>query len=813
MKKRLFLYLMPVFVTTAVHAQQISGIVKDDSNNELTGAVASLLRAKDSTVVDQNISVDGKYSFAAPTTDSFLVRINNIGFETTYSLKFYAAGEPVVLPTMILRKADVKLKDVVVSVRKPMVETKPDKIVLNVEGTINATGTDALELLRKSPGVMIDKDDQLSVNGKNGVQVYIDGRPSPLSSQDLSNYLKSLSSSQIEAIEIITNPSSQYEAAGTAGVINIRLKKNKSAGFNGNISTGINVSCHTRVDDGISLNYRNNKLNVYGSYNGAYGNTGMDFNLYRSLNDTTLDQKNKLLFKNNSHNFKAGADYTLNAKNSLGLMVNGSFATPTLENTNYTYISDQTTGKVARTLDAANINKMKNDNVNTNIYYTYADGKGKNLTLTGDYGYYSLKQSQWQPNTFLDAEGKNVTDTRNYQIESPTRIDIYSAKADYEQNTGIGRIGFGGKFGYVKTDNTFDQYNEHSGTLTLDRNASNFFRYAENVNAAYAKYSREFKGFALQGGLRAELTSINGDLRKWENGTTDWVAINQNFSKNYLDFFPSVSVTLAPKTANQLTLAYNRRIDRPVYKDLNPFEYRINEYGFHKGSTDLSPQYSNTVSLTYTYKFRLNTTLSYSHVDDVFGQVVDTAAGLKSFLSNRNLATQDITNLNMSYSFQYKAYSFFASANGYYSKYQASYGTGRDINIDTWAANFFMQNSYSFGKDWSAELSGFYTTPAIWQGSMKSASIWSADAGVQKKILQGKATVKVSVSDLFNSLKWSANSDFSGQKVWASGKQETRQLKLSFTYRFDNHQAKGPRQIQSGAEEESKRVQTSGLGN
>ncbi|MGN6477674.1 MAG: TonB-dependent receptor plug domain-containing protein, partial [Flavipsychrobacter sp.] len=336
MKKRLFLYLMPVFVTTAVHAQQISGIVKDDFNNELTGAVASLLRAKDSTVVDQNISVDGKYSFAAAAKDSFLVRINNIGFETTYSLKFYAAGEPVVLPTMILRKTDVKLKDVVVSVRKPMVETKPDKIVLNVEGTINATGTDALELLRKSPGVMIDKDDQLSVNGKNGVQVYIDGRPSPLSSQDLSNYLKSLSSSQIEAIEIITNPSSQYEAAGTAGVINIRLKKNKSAGFNGNISTGINVSCHTRVDDGISLNYRNNKLNVYGSYNGAYGNTGMDFNLYRSFNDTTLDQKNKLLFKNNSHNFKAGADYTLNAKNSLGLMVNGSFATPTLENTNYT---------------------------------------------------------------------------------------------------------------------------------------------------------------------------------------------------------------------------------------------------------------------------------------------------------------------------------------------------------------------------------------------------------------------------------------------------------------------------------------------
>ncbi len=813
MKKVLFTYLMLILVNSALYAQQINGIIKDYSKKELTGAVVSLLRAKDSTVVEQNTSLDGKYGFTTQDKDSFFVRINNVGFETAYSQIFYSGGEPVSIPAIFLSIADVKLRDVVVSARKPLIETKSDKIILNIEGSVNATGTDALELLRKSPGVMVDKDDQLSLNGKNGVQVYVDGRPSPLSPQDLSNYLKSLSSSQIEKIEIVTNPSSQYEAAGTAGIIDIRLKKNRSAGFHGNITTGVSMSCHTRTDDGFSVNYRNEKVNIFGSYNGSFGNAGMDLSLYRYINDTSFDQKNKLLFKNNSHSFKAGVDYTVNNKSTLGLLVNGSFASPVLENKNRTNILQQNSGIMIQRLDAANINNMKNNNINPGIYYSYNNGNGKSLMLNGDYANYSLNQNQQQPNTFLDADGNNIQGTRNYLIESPTLINIYSVKADYEQNTRIGHIALGGKFGYVKTDNILNQYKDEDGIMVFNKAASNLFHYTENVNAAYAKYSRDFKDFSVQGGVRAELTNIKGDLKKWENNITGLKAVNQTFRKNYLDFFPSVSVTFTPKTTSQFTLAYNRRIDRPVYKDINPFEYRINEYTFHKGSTDIRPQYSNTVSLAYIYKSRLNTVLSYSHVQDVFGQVIDTAAGLKGFLSNRNLGAQDITNLNINYSFQYKAYSLFANMNGYHSKYKASYGAGRDIDLGIWAANIYIQNSLRLSSTWSAELSGFYTTPSIWQGSMKSASMWSADAGVQKKAMQGRATIKVSVSDLFNSLDWSTYSNFSGQKVWASGKQETRQLKLSFTYRFGNVQAKNTQHIKSSAEEESKRVQTSGLGN
>ena len=277
-----------------------------------------------------------------------------------------------------------------------------------------------------------------------------------------------------------------------------------------------------------------------------------------------------------------------------------------------------------------------------------------------------------------------------------------------------------------------------------------------------------------------------------------------------MDFFPSITVTVAPKSANQFALAYSRRIDRPVYQDLNPFEYRINEYHYHKGSINLRPQYTNTVSLTHTFKYKLNTTLSYSHVKDVFGQLVDTAQGINGYLVNSNIASQDITNLNISYPFQYKNYSLFTNVNAYYSQYKADFGAGRNINLDVWAVNIYAQNSYRFGNGWSAEVSGFYSSPSIWQGTLKTSSIWSVDAGLQKQILKGNGTIKASISDLFKTLDWSATSHFAGQDVDVAGRYESRQVRLSFTYRFGNKNIRSVRQYKTGMEEEGNRTLSGG---
>jgi hypothetical protein len=262
----------------------------------------------------------------------------------------------------------------------------------------------------------------------------------------------------------------------------------------------------------------------------------------------------------------------------------------------------------------------------------------------------------------------------------------------------------------------------------------------------------------------------------------------------------------------QWTLNYSRRIDRPAYQDLNPFEFKLDEYTYQKGNTLLRPQYTNSVGLTFMYKYKLTSTLNYSHVKDVFTQIVDTTEKSKAFITKKNLATQDITSLNISYPFQYKWYSLFANLNTYYSIYKADFGVGRTVNVNVFACNLYAQQTARLGKGWTAELSGFWTSPSVWQGTFKSKSLGSLDGGLSKTILKGAGTVKASVSDIFHTLHWTGTSDFAGQYLQVKGNFESRQLKLYFSWRFGNTQVKAARQRKTGDEDESKRVSTQQTG-
>lgn len=809
MKKILLAIALQTPGMAALQAQ-ITGSVKDEQGNAVRNATVSLLLAKDSAAVKFELSKDGNFHFGPPAKDTFLVRVTSVGYQPVFSAAFTYTGTPITLPAYTLSVAKTKMEGITVVARKKLLDVKADRTVLNVDGTINATGSDALELLRKSPGVSVDNDEKLSVNGKNGVQVYIDGKPMPLNGQDLSGHLKSIPSAQIEAVEIIHNPGAMYEAAGSAGIINIRLKKNKAMGFNGSFNAGLSASKNGRGEDGFSINLRNQKLNAYASYSGNYGRQESTFQLNRVVKDTAFNQSTLIQLNKSNHVFKTGLDYTLSKNSNIGLLVNGNINRPEVTNSNTTPVSFYPTGVVDRILVAENQAKQRNANVNGNLNYLFKDTSGRTVVVNADYGYYNNKQEQVQPNTFYDASGKNVLYQRNYHISSPTRIDIYSLKADYEQSFAKGKLGVGAKAGIVKTDNTFNQFSQAGSEWNLDKDRSNFFDYKENVNAAYLTYSRDFNVIALQAGIRAEQTNIEGTLRKNVKTGENYTEVTSTFKRDYLDFFPNLTLTIAPGSANQFALAYSRRIDRPVYQDLNPFEYRINEYHYHKGSIALRPQYSNTVSLTHTFKYKLNTTLRYSRVKDVFGQLVDTAQGVKGYLVNSNIASQDITSLNISYPFQYKNYSLFTNVNGYYSRYGADFGAGRKLNLDVWSVNVYAQNSYRFGEGWSAEVSGFYSSPSIWQGTLKTSFLWSVDGGLQKQILNGNGTLKASVSDLFKSLKWSATSHFAGQDVDVAGRSESRQFKLAFTYRFGNKNLKPARQYKSGLEEESSRTQSRG---
>lgn len=816
MRKLLLTLLSVVLCTIVSNAQNITGNVKDEQGKTLTGATVVLKKVKDSSVAKLSVTnAEGQFSFAGINAGTYFINVTFVGHipKNSSSFEFSGAGD-VTAPELVLSKATGNLKEVVVAARKPMVEVRADKTIVNVENSVNAVGQDALELLRKSPGVTVDKDDNLSLSGKNGVQVYIDGRATPLSGKDLADYLKSIQSSNVESIELISNPSAKYDAAGNAGIINIKLKKNKAFGTNGSITAGYNIGVYPKYNGGFSLNHRNERINVFGNYNYNDAKNESPINLYRKQPDTLFDQKSRIEFFNKSHNFKAGLDYFINRKNTIGIMVNGTIADQDINNDSRAIISHVPTNSVSKILVANNTSDIKRDNGNFNLNYRYADTTGRELNMDADYGLYRIRNDQYQPNLYYDPSETTVTGRNIYRMISPTDIDIYTFKADYEQNFKKGRLGLGAKVAFVKSDNDFQRYNVFNPPAkSLDTARSNKFVYDENVNAAYVNYNKQYKGFMVQLGLRVENTHAKGHSTGLKYGFGGWEPYDSTFDRNYTDFFPSAAVTLNKNPAKQWTLSYSRRIDRPAYQDLNPFEFKLDEYSFMKGNTDLRPQYTNSVGLTFLYKYTLNVTLNYSHISDVFGSPVDTVEKSKSFITKKNLATQDITSINISYPFQYKWYSIFANLNANYSKYKADFGgKDRKIDLDAFAFTFFAQQTFRLGKGWTGEMSGLYISPSIWQGAFKSSEMWSIDGGLMKTVMKGKGTVKASVSDIFRTMRWRGTSSFAGQDLVAHGRWESRQLKLNFTYRFGSAQVKAARQRNTSQEEESKRVSTQGGG-
>jgi hypothetical protein len=810
---RIFFTLLVTVISLTSNAQNITGFAKDADGNPLNGATISLLPDTGRTILKYTVTKnDGGYAFDGVKSGKYRISASHVGFSPVVSPVFDLNGESTKAPEIKLVKAPGQMNNVTVTATKPIVEVKADKTILNVEGTINSVGSDALELLRKSPGVLVDKDENLSVNGKNGVQVYIDNRPTPLSGQDLANYLKSIQSSNIEAIEIITNPSAKYEAAGNAGIINIRLKKNKSLGTNGSVNAGMNVGTYPKYNAGINLNHRNKSVNIFGNYSFNQGKNISATDLYRTTSEDTLfdgrsTQKSKML----AHNYKVGADYFINKMNVVGIMVNGTFASPEFTSHGRTPISYIPTGIVDRILVANNISDMKRNNINANLNYSYTNPDGRSLTINADHGHYDINTNQFQPNYYYDPTGTNLLRTVTTRTLSPTNIYINSLKVDWEQNFAKGKLGYGGKIALVKTDNDYQAYDVNGSSEVLNKDKSNLFEYKENINAGYVNYNRQFKGIMIQAGVRVENTVSKGVSTGQKNDVKEV----KDFKRPYTDVFPSGAITFNKNPMSQFGITFSRRIDRPAYQNLNPFEFKLDEYTYQKGNVDLKPQYTNSVGISHTYKYRLNTSLNYSHVKDIFAQWIDTTQKSKAFVTTKNLDKQDIISFNISYPYQYKSYSVFANVSSNYSMYKTDFGTGRKVDLNAFGLTAYTQNSLKFGKTktWTGELTAFYVAPTIQQGAFKSQALWSVDGGISKQLWKNKATIKASYSDIFNSLHFTGTQDFAGQFTRVKARWESQQFKLNFVYRFGSAQVKAARNRNTGAEDETKRTQGgSGLG-
>jgi iron complex outermembrane recepter protein len=499
MKQKLLLiagvFLLSAFKLTAQTGAKITGKVNDASGNGLPKATVSLFRAADSSLVKAEVTnASGIYEIEQVKAGSYFISVSHTGFQKGGSAVFSVKeGESFTAPGLSLQAGSNQLQGVTVTstYKKPMIEVKADKTIFNVESSINATGSNAMELLQKSPGVVVDKDDNISMKGKNGVRIYIDGRMTQMDNKDLAAYLRSINSADIESIEMISNPSAKYDASGNAGIINIRMKKNKKYGMNGSVSTGLSVGLTPKTNGSFNLNYRNKKVNLFSNYSNNWGDNESTINLYRIQADSIYDQKG---VNNNGgwgHNIKAGIDIYANSESTLGFIFTGNF-NPNNYGTSKSraFISPVNTGVLAKILDATNNIPADRTNTNYNFNYRFADTTGREFNIDADYGRFSGLNSSFQPNDYKYPNGIVYDRTINGN-NTPVDINIYTAKFDYERPWMKGKLGLGAKYSNVKTKNTFDSYDFTSGFQFLNDSLSNKFAYTENVNALYVNYSRQ----------------------------------------------------------------------------------------------------------------------------------------------------------------------------------------------------------------------------------------------------------------------------------------------------------------------------------
>lgn len=788
----------------AQELSSVKGNVKDGAGKSLQSVTVSLLNVKDSSLVKTDVTdKNGNFEINTQQEGSFLLSYSSVGFEQQYSEVFEKkTGQPVTARPITLQQSTGKLKEVTIVAKKPMIEVKADKTVFNVEASINAQGSDALELLRKSPGVQVDNNDNISMKGKTGVKVYVDGKMMQLDTKDLAAYLKSINSNDIEAIEMISNPSAKYDASGNAGIVNIRLKKNKRFGTNGSINAGFVQGVTPKGNGSLNLNYRDKKVNLFGNIGGNLGRYENGLYFRRIQKDTLYDQNSLMVSNDKSMNIKAGADFFINRNNTIGVMATTNFSDNEWGSSGKTIVSYNPTGVHQYNLVARNTVPANRTNANFNLNYRYADTAGREVNFDADYGIFRGEGNSTQPNSYEYADPSKNTLVTN-RNNTPTDIDIYTAKIDAEQKLGKGKLGYGVKVSFVNTKNTFNFYQDTAlDKPRFDPDRSSSFTYKENVNAGYINYQQQLnQKWSLQVGVRGEQTNSDGKLVR-ANGTVD---SNDRVKRNYFNLFPSAAITWSINQKHSLNLTYSRRIDRPTYQDLNPFENKLDELTYERGNPFLKPQYTHNIELTHTFMGMINTTIGYSNVMDYATQATDTIKNA-TYVQQKNLAKQQIFNFNIGSPLPIKPW-----WNGYvnlWANNQVFDGKIGENAVHQSVVSYgaYMQHSFTLGKDYTAEISGWFNGPSVWGGTWQTKSQGAMDFGLQKQILQKRASIKASFTDIFHTAPWAATNDFGGVYIKGGGNWESQTFRLNFTWRFGSNQISNSRDRKTGLESEANRI-------
>lgn len=806
---RSFFTLLLLISTSLTFAQtaSISGKLLDTEGSALPYANVALYNATDSAMVEVEASDEaGKFLLQSLTAGSYFVKASFVGVgEVTSDVVALADGETKDLGTLSMSADAIQLEAASVVTERPLVEVQPDRTVFNVEGTINSIGDNAMSLMRKAPGVTVDNNDNINVLGRAGAMVFVDGKMLPLSGQDLADYLKNLPSDQIDRIDIITNPGAKYDAEGNAGIIDIRLKKDKNLGTNGSARVTATKGQLFRNNGSVSANHRNKKVNIFGQLGGNDGSSFNDMHFLNYQNGLFLDETNRMNRSFQGYNYRGGVDYFINNKHTIGILASGNAMKSTSDDLNQIYISQEGASVADSVLRANAVSNNERVNGAYNLNYRFDDReKQRSINVDLDYGQYDFESVRNLPNQYWDSDLQTLLVEIINEFDTPSYIDIYTGKIDYEDQLAGGKIGVGAKYSQVVSDNTFLVYDVIDDQNVRDDSLSNTFVYDESVYAGYVQYSRKL-GEKLSGnfGVRAEQTEARGDLQTFVVELQEPPVI-----QSYLRWFPSAGLTYQLNHMNTLSLNYGRRINRPDYQVLNPFNNQLSQISFEKGNPRLQPEIVNNAEIGWTYQYRFNFKLGYSKTVDQITRLiapddVDTRA---SFITWDNLASQTTISFNASLPFQItEKWSAYFNVSGAYLDNQADYGNGAVVDVQAYNYNIFSQNTIQLPWGLKGEVSGWYSGPGVWGGVFLYDPSWSLNFGLQKQFLNDALNVRVAANDVFYETGWSGYSDFNGLYGEGNGNWDSRWVSLSIGYNFGNQNVKS-RKRQTGIEEEAGRV-------
>jgi len=787
---------------------EVKGRVLSSSRQPMDYATVMLRKANVSSPLLQTLTdSSGQYKFTIPDKGNYLIAISAVGMDSL-SLSFGLTSQQVItLPYLILSVKSTTLQAVTVIGKRAYIEQQLDRTVVNVGALISNTGTNALEALEKAPGVIVEGNGSISFKGKAGVLILVDGKPTYLSGDNLTAYLRSLPSSGLDQIELMDNPPAKYDAAGNAGVINIKTKKTKTAGFNGAFATSYGLAHYGQTSESLNLNYRVNKLNLFAnvaySLSQGYRSLDLDRQYYDNSGNliSAFEQTQYIKPKTNSTNLKLGMDYYASPKTTWGVVLTGLLSNTHLDNPsiNNLFNSSHDLDSVVQSQNNSR-NHFNNGGINVNYSHQF-DSLGRALTFDLDYLNYSANSNQVFLNSTFNTDG-TLTATQALTDKLPTSINIYTAKTDYiHPLPNKAKLEAGLKSSYVNTDNGAEYFNVVNGVSTTNYNLSNRFLYKENINAAYLNYSQNFSRISFQVGLRLENTNADG------HQLGNVLHPDSSFIRHYTNLFPTsfLSYKLDSTGTHMLVVSYGRRIGRPYYQDLNPFVLLSDKYTYSAGNPYLLPQIADNYRLAYNYKSMFSGALYYNRFSNLQSEIVRRQGDV--FIDGTgNIGTATYIGASVNLTLEPTKWWFMTT---YIQVFRTHYkGKAYDLNLDQ-ALTFGegnMTNQFTLPKGWSAELSGFYIMRRT-TGQQINYPTGQLNAGLQKKIWHNQAAVKFSARDVLHTYSADGITNFIPNTTASfRNRFNSQSFTVGLSYNFGKTAGTNQKRNTGGAENEKSRI-------